>query len=149
MRLLPRVSQPRVQLKQADSNRLIRSHTTLEELAVHYRGTGLADKIAVGKIDVSSNDVPELITGYPTLKLYPAGGKPSVTFNGTYHEPIPLDTLISFVQDHGGHRLEPESVDAPVASTSTIDGVSSVLEPSQADSVSKGQDVGSWERDEL
>ncbi|KAI1012498.1 hypothetical protein LB504_008458 [Fusarium proliferatum] len=84
----------------------LESHDVLEELAVHYRDVGLSDKISVAKIDVSSNDVPELITGYPTLKLYQASGHPPVTFQGNYREPIPLATLISFIQDHGRNQLE-------------------------------------------
>ncbi|CVL02655.1 probable proteine disulfate isomerase [Fusarium mangiferae] len=84
----------------------LESHDVLEELAVHYRDVGLSDKISVAKIDVSSNDVPELITGYPTLKLYPASGHPPVTFQGNYREPIPLATLISFIHDHGRNQLE-------------------------------------------
>ncbi|KAF5611908.1 disulfate isomerase [Fusarium subglutinans] len=88
----------------------LESHDVLEELAEHYRDVGLSDKISVAKIDVSNNDVPELITGYPTLKLYPAGGHPPVTFQGNYHEPIPLATLISFIHDHGRNQQEARSL---------------------------------------
>ncbi|KAG5759700.1 hypothetical protein H9Q72_012179 [Fusarium xylarioides] len=107
----------------------LQSHDVLEELAVHYRDIGLSDKISVAKIDVSSNDVPELITGYPTLKLYPAGGHPPVTFQGNYHEPIPLATLISFIHGHGRNQQE--------ARPSTMSEAMIPLEAEQADSASK------------
>lgn len=100
------LSKPASHLVEINSNQHTRSHDVLEELAVHYRDVGLSDKISVAKIDVSSNDVPELITGYPTLKLYPASGHHPVTFQGNYREPIPLATLISFIHDHGRNQLE-------------------------------------------
>ncbi|KAF5004136.1 hypothetical protein FDECE_9350 [Fusarium decemcellulare] len=77
----------------------LESHAVLEELAMHYHNIGLGDKISVAKIDVSSNDVPELVTGYPTLKLYPAGGQPPVTFSGNYHESIDLATSVGAKED--------------------------------------------------
>ncbi|KAM0211030.1 hypothetical protein ACHAQD_010495 [Fusarium lateritium] len=113
----------------------LESYDVLEELAVHYRDVGLSDKISVAKIDVSSNDVPELITGYPTLKLYPAGGHPAVTFQGNYHEPIPLATLISFIHDQG--RNQQEARPSQYSDSSTMSEAMIPLEAGQADLASK------------
>ncbi|KAF5232673.1 hypothetical protein FANTH_12879 [Fusarium anthophilum] len=113
----------------------LESHDVLEGLAEHYRDVGLSDKISVAKIDVSNNDVPELITGYPTLKLYPAGRHPPVTFQGNYHEPIPLATLISFIRDHGRNQQEDrpsQYSDSPAMSEAMIP-----LEAGQAELASK------------
>ncbi|KAF4490204.1 disulfate isomerase [Fusarium agapanthi] len=113
----------------------LESHDVLEELAVHYRDVGLSDKITVAKIDVSSNDVPELITGYPTLKLYPADRTPPVTFQGNYHEPISLATLISFIHDHGGNQQEARP--SQYSGSSTMSEAMIPLEARQAELASK------------
>ncbi|PCD30349.1 hypothetical protein AU210_010031 [Fusarium oxysporum f. sp. radicis-cucumerinum] len=116
----------------------LESHTVLEELAIHYRDGGLGDSISVAKIDVSSNDVPELITGYPTLKLYPAGGHPPVTFDGNYHEPIPLVTLISFIHDNGRNHLKAKP--SQFSHSSTMSEASIPLEAGQDDLSSTSSD---------
>jgi protein disulfide-isomerase A1 len=92
----------------------------------------------VAKIDVSSNDVPELITGYPTLKLYPAGGHPPVTFDGNYHEPIPLVTLISFIHDNGRNHLKAKP--SQFSHSSTMSEASIPLEAGQDDLSSTSSD---------
>lgn len=118
-----------------DSDQHARSHDVLEELAVHYRDVGLSDNISIAKIDVSSNDVPELITSYPTLKLYPACRHPPVTFQGNYHEPIPLVTLVSFTQDHGKNQQEVRPLQH--SDSSTMSEAMTLLEARQAVLASK------------
>lgn len=127
-------SKPASHLVEINSNQHARSHDVLEELAVHYRDVGISDKISVAKIDVSSNDVPELITGYPTLKLYLAGRQAPVTFQGNYREPIPLATLISFIHDNGRNQQEARSSQS--SDFSTMSKAMIPLEARQADMAS-------------
>jgi hypothetical protein len=78
----------------------------LDVLAALYFNAGLSHQVAVAKIDVSNNDVPERIEQYPTIKLYPARGMKSVQYNGTYHDQIPVSRLHAFFQDRGWHGVD-------------------------------------------
>lgn len=83
-----------------------RLHETLDELADLYNIAGLSRQVAVAKIDVSKNDVPERIEQYPTIKLYPARGMKSVEYNGTYHDQIPVARLHAMFHDQGWHGVD-------------------------------------------
>jgi protein disulfide-isomerase A1 len=76
-------------------------------------------KVTIAKIDATANDVPDSITGFPTIKLFPAGAKDApVEYSGSRS----VEDLANFVKENGKHGVdawnarpeEPEeSVDAP------------------------------------
>ncbi|XP_059902370.1 protein disulfide-isomerase A2 [Gadus macrocephalus] len=56
------------------------------------------DDIIIAKMDATANEVESVkVSGFPTLKYYPAGGKEEVVYSGTRD----LDTLSTFL-DNGG-----------------------------------------------
>ncbi|BCR92343.1 protein disulfide isomerase PDI1 [Aspergillus chevalieri] len=73
-----------------------------DELASLY-ADGLSSKVTIAKIDATANDVPEPITGFPTIKLFPAGAKDSpVEYLGTRS----VDDLANFVKENGKHQAD-------------------------------------------
>lgn len=59
--------------------------------------------MTIAKIDATVNDVPDPITGFPTIKLYPAGSKGSpVDYTGTRT----VDDLTNFVKENGKHQVD-------------------------------------------
>ena len=93
-----------------------------EDLAAQYAASENKDKVVIAKVDATQNDVPDEIQGFPTIKLYPAGGKDSpVTYKGART----VEDLISFVQENGKHKAgvpakeDPEA--APAASEEAKD----------------------------
>ncbi|KAF2459439.1 protein disulfide isomerase [Lineolata rhizophorae] len=75
-----------------------------EELASIYSSNpSLAAKVVVAKVDATANDVPEEISGFPTIKLFPAGAKSSpVDFIGART----VEELANFIRDNGSHRVD-------------------------------------------
>lgn len=73
-----------------------------DELASLY-ADGLSSKVTIAKIDATANDVPEPITGFPTIKLFPAGAKDSpIEYLGTRT----VDDLANFVKENGKHQAD-------------------------------------------
>ena len=73
-----------------------------EALAKRYEAAGLADKVILGKIDATLNDVPDSIQGFPTIKLYPAKKKDSpVDYNGDRSP----QSFIDFIAEHGTYKI--------------------------------------------
>ena len=75
-----------------------------EELAALYASNpDFASKVTVAKVDATSNDVPEAIQGFPTIKLYAAGSKYTpVDYTGSRT----VDDLANFIRDHGKHGID-------------------------------------------
>lgn len=74
-----------------------------DDLALSFGGT---DKVRIAKIDHTLNEVPDEISGYPTIKLYPAGKKSEpVKYTGSRT----LDDLIQFIHDEGTHKAVPKA----------------------------------------
>lgn len=72
-------------------------------LAGLYVDAGHADKITIAKVDATANDVPDEVTGFPTLKLYKAGDKENpITYSGNRS----IEDLIKFVKENGKHGIE-------------------------------------------
>ncbi|KAK2735630.1 protein disulfide-isomerase precursor [Myotisia sp. PD_48] len=62
-----------------------------------------SSKVTIAKVDATSNDVPDEITGFPTIKLYPAGAKGSpVEYTGSRT----IEDLANFVRDNGKHKVD-------------------------------------------
>lgn len=75
-----------------------------EELASLYADVpALASKVTVAKIDATTNDVPDSIQGFPTIKLFPAGSKDSPV---EYSGPRSVEDLANFVKEQGTHKVD-------------------------------------------
>ncbi|PLB50493.1 protein disulfide isomerase [Aspergillus steynii IBT 23096] len=96
-----------------------------EELASLYADVpDLASKVTIAKIDATANDVPDSITGFPTIKLYPAGGKDApVEYAGSRT----VEDLVNFVKENGQHKVDAlantqeggDATESPSASSET------------------------------
>lgn len=93
-----------------------------EDLAALYAASEFKDKVVIAKVDATANDVPDEIQGFPTIKLYPAGGKSEpVTYSGSRT----VEDLITFVKENGKYKAEvseksaEETPVAPAATEST------------------------------
>lgn len=75
-----------------------------EELGEMYQSNpDFAKKVTIAKVDATANDVPEEIQGFPTIKLYPAGGKGvAVDYSGDRS----IEDLANFVRDHGKYKID-------------------------------------------
>ena len=77
-----------------------------EELASLYKDI---PEVTIAKIDATANDVPDSITGFPTIKLYPAGSKDSpVEYEGSRT----VEDLANFVKENGKHKVDALEVDS-------------------------------------
>ncbi|KAB8268492.1 protein disulfide-isomerase [Aspergillus minisclerotigenes] len=76
-----------------------------EELASLYKDI---PEVTIAKIDATANDVPDSITGFPTIKLFPAGAKDSpVEYEGSRT----VEDLANFVKENGKHKVDALEVD--------------------------------------
>lgn len=73
-----------------------------EELAELYTGEH-SDKVVVAKVDATNNDVPDEIQGFPTIKLFPAGGKDSPI---DYTGPRTVEDLANFIKENGKYKVD-------------------------------------------
>ncbi|KAJ5750936.1 hypothetical protein N7533_007964 [Penicillium manginii] len=75
-----------------------------EELAALYADVAeFKDKVVVAKIDATANDVPDSITGFPTIKLFPAGKKDEpVEYNGSRT----VEDLVTFIKENGKYEID-------------------------------------------
>ncbi|TAQ89773.1 hypothetical protein B7494_g1883 [Chlorociboria aeruginascens] len=72
-------------------------------LAGLYVENGHADKVTIAKVDATLNDVPDEISGFPTIKLYKAGDKSNpITYSGSRS----IEDLIKFVKENGKYEIE-------------------------------------------
>lgn len=95
-----------------------------EELGELYQKSEFKDKITIAKVDATANDVPDEVQGFPTIKLYPAGGKKEpVTYSGSRT----IEDIIEFIAENGKYKAkvtpaaaeEEETPVAPAASDKT------------------------------
>lgn len=76
---------------------------TYEALGELYQSNGFGSKVVIAKVDATANDVPEKIQGFPTIKLYPAGGKDSpIDYSGSRT----MDDLANFIKDNGSNKVD-------------------------------------------
>lgn len=75
-----------------------------EELAEMYTSKPtFASQITIAKVDATANDVPDEISGFPTIKLFPAGNKDSpVTYSGSRT----IEDLAAFIKENGKHKAD-------------------------------------------
>lgn len=92
-----------------------------EELGSMYAASEFKDKVVIAKVDATSNDVPDEVQGFPTIKLYPAGGKKEpITYSGSRT----VEDIIDFIAENGKYKAkvsktEEETPVAPAASDKT------------------------------
>ncbi|KAK4693507.1 protein disulfide-isomerase A1, partial [Lecanoromycetidae sp. Uapishka_2] len=71
-----------------------------EELAAMYPSSS---KVTVAKVDATANDVPDEIQGFPTIKLFPAGGKEEpITYSGSRT----MEDLAEFIKENGKYKFD-------------------------------------------
>lgn len=76
---------------------------TYEKLGELYQSNGLNSKVVIAKVDATTNDVPEKIQGFPTIKLFPAGKKDSpIDYSGSRT----LEDLAAFIKDNGSNKVD-------------------------------------------
>ncbi|KAL2809299.1 thioredoxin-like domain-containing protein [Aspergillus granulosus] len=75
-----------------------------EELAQLYANNEeFKSKVTIAKIDATANDVPDSITGFPTIKLFPAGSKDApVEYSGSRT----IEDLANFVKENGKYGID-------------------------------------------
>lgn len=74
-----------------------------EELAALYGKSEFKDKVVIAKVDATANDVPDEIQGFPTIKLYPAGGKDApITYSGSRS----IEDIIDFIAENGKYSAK-------------------------------------------
>jgi protein disulfide-isomerase A1 len=104
-----------------------------DELAKLYtENSDFDSKVTIAKIDATTNDVPEDIQGFPTIKLFPAGAKDAPV---NYAGARTVEDLANFVKEHGTHKIDawvapaPEADESAAASSSTVAPTEAVSEP--------------------
>ncbi|KAF2798253.1 protein disulfide-isomerase [Melanomma pulvis-pyrius CBS 109.77] len=74
-----------------------------EELAALYSSPELSKLVTVAKVDATTNDVPDEIQGFPTIKLFAAGKKDSpIDYSGSRT----IEDLAQFIKENGSHKVE-------------------------------------------
>jgi protein disulfide-isomerase A1 len=62
-----------------------------------------SSKVTIAKVDATANDVPDDISGFPTIKLYAAGkkGEP-ISYQGSRT----VEDLAEFIKENGSHGVD-------------------------------------------
>ena len=72
-----------------------------DQLGSEYAKSEFKDKVVIAKVDATANDVPDDISGFPTIKLYPAGKKDEpVTYSGART----VEDLVEFIKENGKYK---------------------------------------------
>lgn len=89
-----------------------------------------SSQVTIAKVDATANDVPDDISGFPTIKLYSAGkkGEP-ITYQGSRT----AEDLAEFIKENGSHHVD---VMAAASSVSSSDETAAT-EPPTASEVSE------------
>ena len=62
-----------------------------------------SSRVTIAKVDATANDVPDEIQGFPTIKLFPAGGKEEpITYSGSRT----IEDLAEFVKENGKYKFD-------------------------------------------
>ncbi|KAF1973524.1 protein disulfide-isomerase [Bimuria novae-zelandiae CBS 107.79] len=74
-----------------------------EELGSLFSSPELSKLVTVAKVDATTNDVPDEIQGFPTIKLFPAGKKDSpIDYSGART----VEDLAAFIEENGTHKAK-------------------------------------------
>lgn len=89
-----------------------------DDLAAQYAASEFKDKVVIAKVDATQNDVPDEIQGFPTIKMYPAGGKDEpITYKGSRT----VEDLIKFVEENGKYKAGISQAEDPEAAPAASD----------------------------
>lgn len=91
-----------------------------DDLASQYAESEFKDKVVIAKVDATLNDVPDEIQGFPTIKMYPAGGKDApITYQGSRT----IEDLIDFIKDNGKFQagISPKAEDPAEAAAAATE----------------------------
>ncbi|KAF5658712.1 putative disulfide-isomerase precursor [Fusarium heterosporum] len=80
-------------------------HNVMNDLGSKYAKLGVSDKVALATINVDANDVPINIDSYPSIRLYRAGNKDIIPFQGNFTQMLTVEELEAFVLSHGSHGV--------------------------------------------
>jgi protein disulfide-isomerase A1 len=73
-----------------------------EELAAMYTPSH-SSQVTIAKVDATANDVPDEISGFPTIKLFPAGAKSEpIVYSGSRT----IEDLAAFVKENGKYKVD-------------------------------------------
>ena len=62
-----------------------------------------SSKVTIAKVDATANDVPDEISGFPTIKLFPAGSKGEpIVYSGSRT----IEDLAEFVKENGKYKID-------------------------------------------
>jgi len=62
-----------------------------------------SSQVTIAKVDATANDVPDEIQGFPTIKLFPAGGKEKpIIYSGSRT----IEDLAEFVKENGKYKVD-------------------------------------------
>ena len=62
-----------------------------------------SSQVTIAKVDATANDVPDEIQGFPTIKLFPAGGKEEpITYSGSRT----IEDLAEFIKENGKYKVD-------------------------------------------
>ncbi|KAG8416935.1 protein disulfide-isomerase precursor [Metarhizium acridum] len=115
-----------------------------DQLGEAYKKSEFKDKVVIAKVDATANDVPDDISGFPTIKLFAAGKKDSPF---TYSGARTVEDLIEFIKENGKHKaavsFKEESTEeaAPAASEKA--------EKDKEDKTEKAEEKKDEDHDEL
>lgn len=75
-----------------------------EELAQLYTSNPtFNDQVTIAKVDATANDVPDEISGFPTIKLFPAGSKDEpIDYQGSRT----VEDLAKFIKENGKYKVD-------------------------------------------
>lgn len=86
------------------ANRICSLAPKYEELAQLYTSNPTyKDQVTIAKVDATLNDVPDEISGFPTIKLFVAGSKDApIDYQGSRT----VEDLANFVKEHGKYKVD-------------------------------------------
>ncbi|KAI4833851.1 disulfide-isomerase, partial [Aureobasidium sp. EXF-8845] len=85
-----------------------------------------SNKVTIAKVDATTNDVPDEIQGFPTIKLFPAHGKGEpIEYSGART----VEDLAAFITENGSHKI---------AADAKADDVETAGMPKQAEAATEG-----------
>ena len=86
------------------ANQLCSLAPKYDELAQLYTSNpNFNEQVTIAKVDATANDVPDEISGFPTIKLFPAGSKDTpIEYQGSRT----IEDLANFIKENGKYKID-------------------------------------------
>ena len=95
--------------------------------------------VTIAKVDATANDVPDEIQGFPTIKLFPAGGKSAPI---EYQGDRTIEDLAKFIEENGKFKVAAKVVAKPKADEVMSDAEDmGYVAPAATKAAEKGEEV--------